>query len=359
MSYIETIPLKNSTIMMLHSEKDEIKLNPPYQRLGGIWTREKKQLLIDSILNDYDIPKIYFHLYERSKKIETGCNYAVIDGRQRLETIWEFIEGDFNLSSEFIYQRDETKVMANLSYFDIAKEYPRIKVQFDSFILPVILVSTEDEDLIEDMFTRLNEAASLNAAEKRNAFGGFVVQAIRDIANHHFFANNVRFLNKRYQHMEVAARLLFTEYNITNEARLYDTKKTYLDTFAKNTKLASNSEINKCRDKVFGILDLMSNEFSDKDILLQSQGNMVLYYLLFKKAFELGKVNNIVRKRFFEFRDVLKENREKAEAESIDVSYELLEYDRLTQQGTNDSSNIKERFYILSGFFGLDERTVV
>ncbi|HEN3664370.1 TPA: hypothetical protein U5E42_004211, partial [Yersinia enterocolitica] len=54
MSYIETTPLKNSTIMMLHAEKDEIQLSPEYQRLGGIWNKEKKQLLIDSILNDYD-----------------------------------------------------------------------------------------------------------------------------------------------------------------------------------------------------------------------------------------------------------------------------------------------------------------
>jgi len=47
MSYIETLPLKNATTMLIYAEKDEIKMDPPYQRMGGVWTLEKKQLLID------------------------------------------------------------------------------------------------------------------------------------------------------------------------------------------------------------------------------------------------------------------------------------------------------------------------
>jgi uncharacterized protein with ParB-like and HNH nuclease domain len=58
MSYIETTTLKNSTVMFLFSEQSDIRLDPDYQRAGQVWTKEKKQLLIDSILNDYDIPKI-------------------------------------------------------------------------------------------------------------------------------------------------------------------------------------------------------------------------------------------------------------------------------------------------------------
>src|SRR5690606_16397927 len=206
MSYIETSPIKNSTIMLLYSERNEIRLDPPYQRMGGVWTKEKKQLLIDSILNDYDIPKIYFHAYSREQKEETGIDYAVIDGRQRLETIWDFIDGKYTLASDFEYQRDPSIKLAGLSYDDMAKEYPRIKIKFDSFVLPVISVDTDDEDLIEDMFYRLNEAVPLNAAEKRNSIGGDLVKAIRELSEHDLFQNRVRFGNKRYQHREVAAR---------------------------------------------------------------------------------------------------------------------------------------------------------
>jgi len=179
MSYLRTNPLKNSTIMLLYSEREEIRLDPPYQRMGGVWTKEKKQLLIDSILNDYDIPKIYFHLYDRESVSEDSYEYAVIDGRQRLETIWDFVAGEFCLSSNFDYLKNSDIDLSGLSYDDISQQHPKIKIQFDSFTLPVILVETDDEDLIEDMFSRLNEAVPLNAAEKRNSIGGDMVRSIR------------------------------------------------------------------------------------------------------------------------------------------------------------------------------------
>lgn len=37
-----------------------INTNPDYQR-PAVWTRAQKQLLIDSMLRDYDIPKFYLH----------------------------------------------------------------------------------------------------------------------------------------------------------------------------------------------------------------------------------------------------------------------------------------------------------
>ena len=38
MSYVETATLKNSTIMFLYSEREEINLSPEYQRMGGVAT---------------------------------------------------------------------------------------------------------------------------------------------------------------------------------------------------------------------------------------------------------------------------------------------------------------------------------
>jgi hypothetical protein len=98
-----------------------------------------------------------------------------------------------------------------LSYEDLGKEHPKIKIRFDSFVLPIIAVLTDDIDLIEDMFFRLNEAVPLNSAEKRNAFGGDMVAAIRELANNKFFTKKVKFKNTRYQHYEVAARFLLVE----------------------------------------------------------------------------------------------------------------------------------------------------
>lgn len=354
MSFIETNPLKNSTIMLLYSMRDEINLSPTYQRMGGIWTPEKRQLLIDSIINDYDIPKIYFHKLSKIRKKKL-FKYAVIDGRQRLETIWRFMDGKFCISDQFEFQRDPKIELQGLSYNDIGQEYPKIKIAFDSFVLPIIGVETDDEELIEDMFSRLNEAVPLNAAEKRNAIGGDLVAAIRGLADHTFFTKSVKFSNKRYQHREVAARLLLIEKSLLVEDKLVDTKKVYLDGLAKDYRSGNKKKVAALASEVSSILTVMTNKFSAKDTLLSAQGNMVIYYLLFRWAILNRKLTSITRKKFLEFNRTLKSNRALAEDHYEIAEYDLLEYDRLTQQGTNDASNIKERVKVLGRHLGLGE----
>jgi hypothetical protein len=355
MSYVDTSILKNSTIMLLYSERAEIKMNPEYQRMGGVWTKEKRQLLIDSILNDYDIPKIYFHALAQDEISTTGCRYAVIDGRQRLEAIWGFIDGDFSLDQEFEYQRDNQLHLGGLTYDDIAKLHPKIRVKFDSFVLPVVTVSTEgnDIDLIEDMFSRLNEAVPLNAAEKRNAIGGNVVSAITAVSNHNFFAKRVKFKNNRYQHRESAARFLLIEDSLENHQQIVDTKKVYLDGLATKYRNKDVHHVTQLRSRVENILGYMNAEFCDTDELLQAQGILVVYYLIFRSAIAHREVSKLTRRNLLDFRQKLSDNRDAAINNYEEASFALLEFDRLSQQGTNDASSIKERVRILSDFLGV------
>lgn len=353
MSYIETYPIQHSTIMRLYSEHDEIMVDPDYQRMGGVWTKEKKQLLIDSILNNYDIPKMYFHVFSREERNNLGLSYAIIDGRQRLEAIWKFIEGEFTLADDFTYQDDPSLNLAKLSYEDLAQHFPKIKIKFDSFVLPIIGVQTDDLELIEDMFSRLNEAVPLNAAEKRNAIGGTMVQAIRDVSLHPLFTNKVKFNNNRYQHREVVARFLLIESSLHSTSKLIDTKKVYLDALAKNYKSDRDQEVEELKSITTAILENLNNIFTNQDELLRAQGNMVIYYLIMKLAMEENEINKITRRKLLDFQARVKDNRVIAETNYEEAKYELLEYDRLTQQGTNDASNIKERVRVLAEELGL------
>ena len=73
----------------LFNYKDQIDPKPQYQR-GPVWKLPKKQLLIDSIINRYDIPKIYLR-YVGDK---SPYKYEVADGQQRLRSIWEFFNDE-------------------------------------------------------------------------------------------------------------------------------------------------------------------------------------------------------------------------------------------------------------------------
>jgi len=356
MPHIDTYPMKNSTTMRIYSERDEIEKQPEYQRNGDIWNIEKRQLLIDSILNDYDIPKLYFHYLIDNPRIKDGVKkfYAIIDGRQRLDSIWSFIEGKFALADDFEYFKDDSIKLGGFTYNDIANKYPKIKVRFDSFVLPIILVKTDDMDLIEDMFSRLNEAVPLNAAEKRNALGGSMAKTIRNVSNHHFFKVQVRISNKRYQHREVSARLLFLDYCIKDRNKIYDTKKAYLDWFVKLFKRESELHAPKYGNQVQFILNEMVEVFHYKDVLLRAQASIPIYYLLFMLAKNQGRLGNISRKKLIDFNNKILQNRKIAEQDIAKADYELLEYHGMSIQGTNDASSIRERVRIIANNFNID-----
>ena len=55
-------PLKST-----HGIRERINTNPDFQR-PAVWGTAQKQLLVDTILRDYDIPKLYW----RKSFVETG-----------------------------------------------------------------------------------------------------------------------------------------------------------------------------------------------------------------------------------------------------------------------------------------------
>ena len=72
-----------------------------YQR-NYVWRKDQKQNLIDSIINSYDIPKIYFAVRQNNNDEEV---YDIIDGQQRCLTLQGFLANEFALSDEFKYHK--------------------------------------------------------------------------------------------------------------------------------------------------------------------------------------------------------------------------------------------------------------
>ncbi len=77
------------SIGKLYVERNAIDEKPAYQRESAIWSPEKMELFIDSLMNDYDVPKLYFHDLTALQSLK---KYALIDGKQRLHTIYEFFK---------------------------------------------------------------------------------------------------------------------------------------------------------------------------------------------------------------------------------------------------------------------------
>jgi hypothetical protein len=309
--------------------------------MSGVWNIEKRQLLVDSVLNGYDIPKIYFHELVPAKRIGKRIyKYSIIDGKQRLEALWGFIDGKFALDRTFEYM-DDTRIGAGvLTYADLGAKYPQLKTRFDSTSLAIVSVRTEDVELIEDMFSRLNEAVPLNAAEKRNALGGPIPPLIRQLSDHEFFKRCLPFTNARYRHFDLACKFLYFEAN----RGLKPTYKIHLDAFVREFRSESKERATRIYKASSRILDQMSREFIGEDDLLRSTGNVVIYYMLFRKA-----IPRVKRERLLEFEEAREVNRELAEKNLEEASFDLLEFDRLLQS-PNDEASMRTRLKVLKDF---------
>ncbi|MGK7962596.1 DUF262 domain-containing protein, partial [Crocosphaera sp.] len=72
-------------------------INRKYQR-KLVWTLEEKERLIGSILKGYPIPLI---LLAERPQLDGSGKYEVIDGMQRLNAIFSFIENSFTFQEKF------------------------------------------------------------------------------------------------------------------------------------------------------------------------------------------------------------------------------------------------------------------
>jgi hypothetical protein len=349
-----------SSLLIVYSDRKDIQLDPEYQRISGIWTYEKRQLLIDSLMNGFDVPKLYFHEFVPSKKIGgKKYRYAIIDGKQRLQTIWDFIDGNISLADDFKYLRDESVKIGGLGYFQLAEKYPQLKSRFDATILDITTIRTEDIELIEDMFSRLNEAVPLSAPEKRNAFGGPMPQAITKVSANKFFTKHIPFPDKRYRHRDLATKFLYIEF----QKDIVNTKKADLDEFVRRfkkwrkegSKKASAAAVSKLMRATEETLSLMIGVFGTPDSLLRQVGMITLYYHLFR-FWKLGKVGQVERQMLMHFERKREKNRriaeEKGEMDGA-VELQLLEFDKHSQT-PNDAYALRIRLNIILKYLKKD-----
>lgn len=335
--------MKPNSAWAVFRMRDRIKMDPVYQRQSGVWNREKRQLLIDTMINGFDVPKLYLHKFQAPEE-DNGASYefALIDGKQRVQTIFDFIENRFTLDDDFKYMLDQRINLSGLTYRELAQDFPEIKADFDSYTLDMITIETDEIELIEDLFSRLNEAVPLNAPEKRNAKPGPLPSFVRTLSSHRFFVEKLPFTNSRYRHFDLIAKMLL----FVSRASVADTKKAYLDRFFAQHAESTSADVQHFLDKTTLILDAMTATFTDNDPLLKSVGMVSLYFLLFERAVDSARTTILSRAEFAKFDDMRAQNRIDAEKEISAANYELLEFDRFTQS-PNDGNALRYRLAVI------------
>lgn len=168
----------------LIERREVLNQRPEYQRRLR-WTSAQKSKLIESLLLNIPVPPVFF--------LETeAARYEVMDGQQRINTVQEFISGEFSLTG--------LQALEPLNGLRYGSCPPRITRALERASLSAIVLLLESEpekadsalnmtDIRRFIFDRLNTGGTkLNPQEIRNALHpGNFNQAIIDLTRDSLF----------------------------------------------------------------------------------------------------------------------------------------------------------------------------
>ncbi len=186
------------TVRMLADLQGRINTDAEYQR-GEVWSVPQQQLLIDSILRGYDLPKIFL------RKLPDGSDklFDVVDGVQRLTSIWRFMSNDFALPRSYSYL--DLGAVGGKNWAELPQD---AKDRLEFAKVTVTELETENEDDIRDLFQRLQKGEPLNAAERRNAMSGPVRDFVAEVLAEHDLWRETALRSARFGWHEMAAIVL-------------------------------------------------------------------------------------------------------------------------------------------------------
>lgn len=170
---------KDSDIDGLYRQykKGRLIIQPNFQR-KYVWDSKKASSLIESILIKVPIPTIYLAATKEGK-------INVIDGQQRLTSIFSFLDGSFPDGKKFVLSK--LQVLNELSGKSFAEldDINQNKI-LDYTIRTVTFAADSDPDLQYEIFSRLNTGSvALNSQELRNCvyrgpFNDFIKELAAD-----------------------------------------------------------------------------------------------------------------------------------------------------------------------------------
>lgn len=216
-----------------------LEVRPDFQR-QEVWSEAAKIMLMDTILKNIPMPKIFLQAIIRS----SDTYRIIIDGQQRIKAILSFLEGGFKLAKPYDGEYMNCR-------FDELKQ--NVKEDFLAYKIDINEIINAPEEIVREIYSRVNKyTIVLNKQELRRAdFPGDFLKLSEELALHEFFEDSKIFSvvnRRRMGDIEYISELLA----ILIEG-LQDKRET-LDRFYQDYSQWNKEEVNRIRQKFEVIL---------------------------------------------------------------------------------------------------------
>ena len=316
------------TTMQLYENRDMLSY-PEYQRDDNIWSDKNRKYLIDSILRGFDIPKIYFHV------ADNYGGYDVIDGRQRLRAIFDFIRNEFTTDEKLING-------SAVTYEQLSKED---KEKFEKYIFHIVKITDMTDEELTLLFLRLQLGMPTNSGEKLNAIESKMRTFVQELTKTEFI-KNVSIRKKRFAKEQICAQICNNSLYIINNDQIRNSKflnlqKLYYD--YKIEDIPNKNNILNVFNRLYQIFENDSNLFRTRATIIS------VYFLIEKYIYEKRSFNDKDLKQFFKL--FMAHIKEEISLGIESKNNAILTYHRYVVQGADSASSIMQRNEILNKFF--------
>src|ERR1700676_1697565 len=322
-----------------------IDLDADYQH-EKIWSREDQEKLLDSIVKNIDIPKIYLARVRDSENFDYEC----IDGKQRMTALLNFLKPEQSRDHPLTVTITEERY----SYKRLKKELPPLAQKIDDFELSfVIYPGNLEEEFIKDMFRRLQLGVRLNSGELLKTHSGTLRDFVYDeMGKEAPFLRRTKLSEKRFSRQFTLAQICINSFSRNETGNFVRARYDDLEDFFKDKYDLDKNDGNL--NRIRAVLKNMEKYFGERAESITSRAVAVSAYLFCEELHVQKKPPKI--EEFAEFYvkllDEIKENLRLLSRFKEPTNPGVLEaFQKYISQASVESYAIKRRHLFLEKAF--------
>src|SRR3989338_2064113 len=311
-----------------------IDLDADYQR-EKIWSRKNQEDLLDSIIQNIDIPKIYLAEIKNDEQFDFEC----IDGKQRMVTLLSFYKPESTEDNPLTVKVAGEKY----TYKRLKKELPELAKKIDNFELTFIIYpEIDDEEFIKTYTGTLRD---------------FIY---KELGNSAPFIRNTKLSEKRFSRQFTLAQICINSFKRRETGDFVRARFADLEDFLKENYKLNKDDENLIRIKK--VLSVMDKNFSNNAEHISSRAVAVSAYLFVEDLYLNKKTSSISHfaKFYIKFLSEIKKNMELlSQYEKPENSTIMEEFQKYILQASVEPYSIRRRNEFLKKAFQyyLDQKT--
>ena len=176
-----------------HSPEQTLRCSLSFQRNSGMWSLITKSSLVASVLTDSFIPAVVF-LKDKVGTNEKGkdiCRYEILDGQQRLTSLFEFLDDRFALHGavEPIEFDGFTYDIAGKKFSELE---PELQDAIKGYRFSIQALENYTYPEVEKLFFNINSGVALSTIQKSKAkLGNENMAFFNELLTSNFFTQSV------------------------------------------------------------------------------------------------------------------------------------------------------------------------